>query len=310
MNRSDFLSMMGNSGPSDRAGISEVNELINIFPYFQSAYMVLLKGLNNTDDVKFMNQLKISAMNVADREVLYYMLQNKSLRKETETETETLSEEAGDDVNETITEPSSTPGLITVPDTREIEQTVIESAKNSEQLIDEIEKENSRVSSGAEGHSVIISEAFDDDRDAAIIIMDEESGIIEEKIVYMDPGFSVSEPEELLELEAVTDAGAVEDQAGDEPMALRSQLELIDKFIMANPRIEPSKEKTDKPAEDLARPFVEAREEFVTETLARIYVKQGYYSRAIAVYDKLSLKFPEKSSYFAAQIEKIKELIK
>jgi hypothetical protein len=62
--------------------------------------------------------------------------------------------------------------------------------------------------------------------------------------------------------------------------------------------------------EDLAQKFTEERGSFVTETLARIYVNQGYYSRAIDIYEKLSLKFPEKSGYFAAQIEKIKELIK
>ena len=95
-----------------------------------------------------------------------------------------------------------------------------------------------------------------------------------------------------------------------EPQRKQVQADLIDKFIIANPRIEPVRDKTDKPVEDISQPFTEEKGEFVTETLARIYINQGYYSKAIDIYEKLSLKYPEKSSYFATQIEKVKELNK
>jgi len=49
--------------------------------------------------------------------------------------------------------------------------------------------------------------------------------------------------------------------------------------------------------------------EFVTETLAKIYARQGMYKQAILAYEKLSLKYPEKNTYFAGQIEEVKKLM-
>ncbi|MFV0365981.1 MAG: hypothetical protein ACK5JS_05675 [Mangrovibacterium sp.] len=50
--------------------------------------------------------------------------------------------------------------------------------------------------------------------------------------------------------------------------------------------------------------------DFVTETLAKIYIKQSLFKQAIASYEKLGLKFPEKNAYFVARIKEIKELTK
>ncbi|MBT8221435.1 MAG: hypothetical protein KJP00_16525, partial [Bacteroidia bacterium] len=46
--------------------------------------------------------------------------------------------------------------------------------------------------------------------------------------------------------------------------------------------------------------------EVITETLAEVLANQGQYQRAIAMYEKLSLIFPEKSAFFAARIENLK----
>jgi len=300
MNRNDFLKMVEDYGPADRQMIGEVSELITIFPYFQSAYMLLLKGLQNTADVRFENQLRSSAMHIANREVLYYFLK-KVPKVNNNITPEVLSAEPESDYNSGS------------------QQTVIESAKSSDQLIDEIEKDTleNKSESSTDDHSIVISEPSDlNDSSATIIIVDEESGEIEEKIFYMDPGFSVYEQTDLLELE--TNVSSMEDnpvkveeeEKGTRANSKHLQSELIDKFILANPRIEPPAEKPATPNEDISKPFVEESEELLTETLARIYVKQGYYSRAIDIYERLSLKFPEKSSYFASLIEKVKGLIK
>lgn len=372
MNRNDFLRMIETRGPFDRQMIGEVSDLINIFPYCQSAYLLLLKGLQNTGDVRFENQLRQSSVRIADREVLYYLLRmepppsektelivSPSSAAEPESKPETgqnveevppaspvepevrpevvqevaemspaapVEPEVQPEIIQEVAEMSAAP--VVEQEIREevSQQVVIETAKNSEELISEIEKgegygitdEDSDSFQLTSRHSVLITGTEEDDSNTIIDLMDEESGEVEETIVYMDPGFSVPEHIDLLEfeLESKQDATDHYSIAGEQPEQVRPvtekqrRAELIDKFIQTNPRIEPAKEKSDIPAEDISKPYIEESAAFLTETLARIYIKQGYYSKAIGIYEKLCLKYPEKCSYFASQIERVNELIK
>jgi len=82
--------------------------------------------------------------------------------------------------------------------------------------------------------------------------------------------------------------------------------EVIEKFIREEPVIQPLQaEKLD--LENKARKSSEDQYSLVTETLAKIYTEQGLYPKAIDVYKKLVLKYPEKNAYFAVRITELEK---
>lgn len=83
------------------------------------------------------------------------------------------------------------------------------------------------------------------------------------------------------------------------------KFKLIDKFIQENPKIKPSiSEIKEVPKEAVSKPS----EHLMTETLAKVYLQQNNYKKAIQAYKILILKNPEKSGFFADQIRAIKKL--
>ena len=87
------------------------------------------------------------------------------------------------------------------------------------------------------------------------------------------------------------------------PLSEKTKKELVDEFIKNEPSISRQRGTFFNPVE-AARTSVVDQENIISETLAKIYLDQGYYDKAIKTYEKLSLKFPEKSAYFAALIKK------
>jgi tetratricopeptide (TPR) repeat protein len=86
----------------------------------------------------------------------------------------------------------------------------------------------------------------------------------------------------------------------------KEQIEIIDQFIKAQPTIKPKSNTT--PPSDLADVMSgEFADNVVSETLAKILIRQGKKEKAIEVYKKLIWKFPQKKVYFAAQIEELKK---
>jgi len=93
--------------------------------------------------------------------------------------------------------------------------------------------------------------------------------------------------------------------AAKEEGTVRRPEEVIDRFIRASPRIGRLREEQNPRVVDLARASVEEQEELVTETMALLYVRQGQVERARRAYAQLALKYPEKSTYFAAALKNL-----
>ncbi len=90
----------------------------------------------------------------------------------------------------------------------------------------------------------------------------------------------------------------------------KNNTELVDLFLENNPSISKNSNQKFYKASENAKKSIEENNEIVSETLAKVYTKQEHYEKAILTYKKLSLKYPQKSSYFADQINLIKKLKK
>ena len=241
MNKKEFINYLEHPNLLNNKSIDEINELINEYPYFQTAHLLSVKNLHNIESIRFTNQLKKSVAYITNREILYYLLFDKE-KFDSEIITEEKKEEKVGDI----------------------------------QYPEDVNNGSCEIESG-ESPGISMKES---------------------------EGESVLTDMELLEFDYPTTNVTIKEKA----VISKSNNELIDSFIKEKPKIEPPT-KVDEDHEDISKDSIKEDESFITDTLARIYVKQEYYSKAIFTYEKLILKFSEKSSYFANQIEEIKKMI-
>lgn len=316
MNREEFIQFMNHPELLDKSSVDEMRELIDEFPYFQSGHLLYLKNLRLLDNIRFPSQLKVSAAYITDREVLYHLLkEQRATPPAAEKESETKAA-----APETPQEPSHEELMILIDEDQEITPHEMESSDPQRKGKVENTGSGSNQANRRGAMSDLLN--FEYTRDIEDQQQPEEkepTGIHEKKPnskeypIQRTSGTDITSTERfsfaawldhmqektIHDKDEMTSPAASRDTAKDE---------LIDKFLSSDPRIISSDEPDEK-QEDISVPSVTEDEGLISDTLARIYVKQGYYSKAIFTYEKLSLKFPEKSSYFANQIEKIQQLI-
>jgi len=320
MNREEFLKYMESPGQLDKRSILEMHELLNEFPYFQTAHLMLLKNLYVLGNIKFDSQLKKSAAYVGNRSVLYYLLNRPGV---------TTGRKSGESKPDQKVEEPITKKLKEKPEQADKQEEKaladvilkrIEEIKKKQEDSKEDTQENKPGKGEPPITDKILNELAEkkkpekgeesqakDLKVNQILEIGNENEIIEEvfrekeQLDADEPNILVGD-DELLELEEENTQNTTDEQVRND--------ELINKFIKNSPRILHKKMDTpDDEQTDMSESSVRENEGFITETLAKIYINQGYYSKAIFVFEKLSLKFPEKSSYFVTQIEKIKKLI-
>ncbi len=123
---------------------------------------------------------------------------------------------------------------------------------------------------------------------------------------------------EWLQLLRKKENDGVEPFADDDPVTdtrklpPAKKLELMDAFVEKLPEIKKKNRYTpraDKPKINPGEYGGENDDMLVTETLAKVYISQKHYDKAIKAFEILKLKYPEKSSFFADQISEVRNLI-
>ena len=88
----------------------------------------------------------------------------------------------------------------------------------------------------------------------------------------------------------------------------QNEINIADNFLEKEVKISKPKKETFFKAINVAKNSLIENDDLVTPTLAKVYLEQAHYEKAIITYEKLILKYPKKSSFFAAQIKLISKL--
>ena len=256
--------------------LSALRQIVETYPYFQAARGMELIGLKNANSFKYNAALKKHAAYTSDRSWLFEIITQEAFNSQTKVKKApqtSLSKET--DLAKQGAEPSEIP-TITQKYTEEDYTEQTSDKKNDSQQVKEANFSSLELGKPLEFNK--------NDR------------------------YSF---EEWLQLSA---KNSVENKiktsivkTSDTPKKA-AKMAQINAFIATNPKMSTPltnpEEITIKDAQKINK------EALMTETLARVYLEQKKYKKALQAYKILSLKYPEKNSFFADQIKEIKRLQK
>jgi len=342
MEHSTIKDWVKNSQNMDKFSHRELKFLIDKYPFFEVAHLLLLKNLNDSKSIRFKEELKNSSLHISNRRQLFLLLNDRlSLRKfQNEKADDLLSEDLSisdiesskidelesvesvskssikDEMEEQFADTTDAKGddIFELSETAEIEETLVQSdfVLNSDiEILELSENENSKddlENQKAEEISkedllISATEVYHIGYGGNLYTLADDD---QQEEISKDKNHSFTDWIEVVNKDEDLKQKQEEDSPVKRKKTTKSK-DLIDNFIQNEPNIQRNVKVADK-QEDISLDSIRDNDGFMSETLASIYVKQRLFDKAVAVYEKLVLKYPEKNAYFASQIEKIEKL--
>lgn len=342
MQQQQFIDIVKYPSKIEQMHLSDLEVLISEYPFFETAHLLYTKGLHKLQSINYSKQLRKTAIVANSRAVLYELIHQQEAVSVPNTVEEVPVVKVDVKVEE-VDEPEVTPkqqsGPVTVTN-NDIKVIYINTVSNPtftpEKSIKQEETTTQEIDivKQIENDTEVPVQDFDVDKLNKDIEKEISKGIIqsyvqtdiiktpelakEDKVEpssFTDWLKTIQKEAHTFQTETKIETSEISKNAEKEQKALKidkkpsvfdEKKQLIDKIIESDPgRIKLGTNKFFSPATDAKQSLLE-NEHLVTETLAKIYALQGNISKAIRAYEILSLKFPQKSVYFASLIEKLK----
>ncbi len=309
MNTKTFTYLLANPQNISQDQQRELSVVLDKHPYFQSARALQLKGLKNSNSFLYNDALKVAAAHTTDRNILFeyitsdYFIQNEiseiiQQHDESVTEIEVVSEDISEQIsveidNQIKAELKKAEAILNPNLFMPFDSAQDKLRKKS----DESTVENDTVSISSknmEAHKQIHASAG-----------------IENLQTNKPLDFKKEDAHSFSEwLQLTSTKPIVRQEKASVTSKKQEKFDLIDRFIQDKPKLVPTKIPSEATkTKNLASQHIQAPEANMTETLAKVYLQQKNYKKAIVAYKILILKYPEKSGFFADQIRAINKQI-
>jgi hypothetical protein len=283
MNKKTFTSLLAHPESISQKNLFGLSEIVEKYPFFQTARALHLKSLKKSNSLLYNDALKLTAAYTADRNILFeYITSNFFIQNE---------------ISDTI---------------QKQEDSYLKLEVTTEDISEQVSKEiDQQLKTELKKADAILNPDLFHRREKSVEKLTKNE-ITESDLEKNNPlDFTKEDSHSFSEwLKLTTAKPIVREKTKNLSNSKKPNSDLINKFIQENPKLKPSKStvKYDN-EENLANQITYTSEALMTETLAKVYLQQNNYQKALQAYKILSLKYPEKSGFFADQIRAINKYI-